>query len=186
MTLTIHPLDLGTLNVDKSGLTLRKGLVTRVDAPRLGYLILGSETPILVDSGPCADPDWGTQHHNPFRRNPDQTLDVALARHGLAPDDIRTVVITHLHWDYCYGNTTLPQARFIVQRRELSYAVAPPALRRSPLRGPVSFGALPGRHGALRSHRWRLRHRTGRALCCCRATRRACKACWSRRSTGRP
>lgn len=125
MTLTIHPLDLGTLNVDKSGLTLRKGLGTRVDAPCLGYLILGGATPILVDSGPCADADWGTQHHNPFRRSPDQALDVALARHGLVPDDIRTVVITHLHWDHCYGNTTLPQARFIVQRRELAYAIAP-------------------------------------------------------------
>ena len=123
MALTVHPLDLGTLNVDKSGLTLRRGLGTRVDAPCIGYLIKGGESPILVDSGPCADPDWGTQHHNPFRRSPEQSLEYALAMHGLAPGDIRTVIITHLHWDHCYGNASLPYARFIVQRREIAYAI---------------------------------------------------------------
>ncbi len=125
MPLTVHPLDLGTLNVDKSGLTLRSGLGTRVDAPCLGYLILGGASPILVDSGPCADPHWGTQHHNPFRRSPEQSLEAALALYGLTPDDIPRVIITHLHWDHCYGNASLPKARFIVQRRELAYAIAP-------------------------------------------------------------
>jgi N-acyl homoserine lactone hydrolase len=125
MALTVHPLDLGTLNVDKSGLTLRRGLGTRVDAPCLGYLILGGPTPILVDSGPCADPDWGTQHHNPFRRSPEQALEAALGHYGLAPADITTVIITHLHWDHCYGNASLPRARFVVQRKELAYAIAP-------------------------------------------------------------
>ncbi len=125
MSLTVHPLDLGTLNVDKSGLTLRQGLGTRVDAPCLGYLVLGGHSPILVDSGPCADPAWGTRHHNPFRRSPEQALDRALARHGIALEDIRTTIVTHLHWDHCYGNASLPNSRFIVQRREIAYAIAP-------------------------------------------------------------
>jgi glyoxylase-like metal-dependent hydrolase (beta-lactamase superfamily II) len=125
MPLTVHPLDLGTLNVDKSGLTLRKGLGTRVDAPCLGYLVVGGQQPILVDSGPCGDPEWGTRHHNPFRRSYEQSLEFALAQHGVSVGDIRTVVITHLHWDHCYGNSSLPNARFVVQRRELAYAIAP-------------------------------------------------------------
>ena len=125
MALTGHPLDLGTLTVDKSGLTLRRGLGMKVDAPCLGYLILGGAQPILFDSGPCADPQWGTQHHNPFRRSSEQSLAAALTTHGLAPADIRKVVISHLHWDHCYGNLELPNARFVVQRRELAYAIAP-------------------------------------------------------------
>ena len=52
-------------------------------------------------------------------------MQAALAPHGLAPADIRRVVISHLHWDHCYGNADLPNARFVVQRRELAYAVAP-------------------------------------------------------------
>ncbi|MBO9354481.1 MBL fold metallo-hydrolase [Bordetella petrii] len=125
MPLTILPLDLGTLNVDKSGLTLRKGLGQRVDAPCLGYLIMGGPRPILVDSGPCADVEWGSRHHNPFTRRQDQALPRALRAHGVEPDDIRTVILTHLHWDHCYGNKELPQARFVVQRKELAYAIAP-------------------------------------------------------------
>jgi glyoxylase-like metal-dependent hydrolase (beta-lactamase superfamily II) len=123
--LTLHPLDLGTLTVDKSGLTLRRGLGTKVDAPCLGYLILGGSQPILVDSGPCVDPNWGTQYHNPFRRSREQSLAAALARHTLAPADIQRVIVSHLHWDHCYGNLDLPNARFVVQRREIAYAVAP-------------------------------------------------------------
>ena len=125
MNLTVHPLDLGTLNVDKSGLTLRRGVGTRVDAPCLGYLIKGSAEPILVDSGPCADPEWGTRHHNPFRRSSEQSLARALERHGVVPQAIKTVIVSHLHWDHCYGNALLPNARFVVQRRELAYAIAP-------------------------------------------------------------
>lgn len=125
MQLSILPLDLGTLNVDKSGLTLRKGLGQRVDAPCLGYLIIGGRQPILVDSGPCSSAEWGTQYHNPFSRTPDQDLHKALRAHGVEPEDIRTVILTHLHWDHCYGNRHLPNARFVVQRKELAYAMTP-------------------------------------------------------------
>jgi glyoxylase-like metal-dependent hydrolase (beta-lactamase superfamily II) len=125
MNLSVHPLDLGTLNVDKGGLTLRRGVGTRVDAPCLGYLIMGGAEPILVDSGPCADPEWGTRYHNPFRRSPEQSLANALQSRGVGLDAIRTVIVSHLHWDHCYGNALLPNARFIVQRRELAYAIAP-------------------------------------------------------------
>src|SRR5690606_10567734 len=114
-----------TLNVDKSGLTLRKGLGQRVDAPCLGYLILGGARPILVDSGPCASPEWGTNYHNPFSRTPEQDLRSALRAHEVEPTDIRTVILTHLHWDHCYGNKYLPNARFVVQRKELAYAMTP-------------------------------------------------------------
>jgi glyoxylase-like metal-dependent hydrolase (beta-lactamase superfamily II) len=125
MPLTVHALDLGTLTVDKSGLTLRRGLGSKVDAPCLGYLILGGQEPILFDSGPCTDPAWGSVHHNPFRRSTAQSLAFALEAHGLAPRDIRKVIISHLHWDHCYGNIELPNARFLVQRKEVAYAIAP-------------------------------------------------------------
>lgn len=125
MHYTITPLHLGTLTVDQSGLTLRKGLGTKVSVPCLGYVLQGGTKPILVDSGPCQDPEWGTKYHNPFARTDDQSLVAALARIGIAADEIETVVISHLHWDHCYGNEHLPRARFIVQRAEVAYAVAP-------------------------------------------------------------
>ena len=125
MQYTITPLHLGTLTVDQSGLTLRKGMGTKLAVPCLGYVLQGGERPILVDSGPCQDPEWGTRYHNPFARTDDQSLDAALARVGIAANTIKTVIISHLHWDHCYGNVHLPNARFVVQRAEVKYAMAP-------------------------------------------------------------
>lgn len=125
MSLAILPLDLGTLTVDRSGLTLRKGAGVRLSIPCLGWLILGGPQPVLVDTGPSEDVDWGSRNHNPFARTPAQSLAAQLDRHGVALADIRIVILTHLHWDHCYGNHLLPNARFVVQRRELDYASDP-------------------------------------------------------------
>ena len=125
MSLTICPLDLGTLTVDRSGLTLRKGAGIRLAIPCLGWLILGGPEPVLVDTGPSDDTDWSSRKHNPFTRIPEQSLSAQLGGHGIALGDIHTVILTHLHWDHCYGNHLLPNAHFIVQRRELDYANAP-------------------------------------------------------------
>jgi N-acyl homoserine lactone hydrolase len=122
---TITPLHLGTLTVDQSGLTLRKGTGTRLAVPCLGYVLQGGGKPILVDSGPCQDPGWGTRYHNEFTRTVEQSLVAALARIDIAADAVETVIISHLHWDHCYGNVHLPNARFIVQRTEVAYAMAP-------------------------------------------------------------
>ena len=125
MSLTIFPLDLGTLTVDSSGLTLRKNTGTQIAIPCLGWLILGGPEPVLVDTGPSEDVDWGSRNHNPFTRTSEQLLAAQLGEHRIASEEIRTVILTHLHWDHCYGNHLLPNARFIVQRRELDYATDP-------------------------------------------------------------
>lgn len=125
MALEIRPLHFGTLSVDKSGLTLRKDLGTRVAAPCLGFLILGGEAPLLVDTGPSMDPEWAGRYHNPLQRPEGQSLPAQLAIHGLGVEDIRDVILTHLHWDHCYGNVELPDARFFVQKTEVNYAGDP-------------------------------------------------------------
>ena len=59
-------------------------------------------------------------------------LEDALASLGHAPDDIRWVINTHLHFDHAGGNTyrtpagelqlNFPRARYVVQRGELEFA----------------------------------------------------------------
>jgi glyoxylase-like metal-dependent hydrolase (beta-lactamase superfamily II) len=57
----------------------------------------------------------------------------SLARHGLAPEDVDTLIYTHLHFDHAGGATRLdedgrpvpvfPRARHIVQRSEMDDAL---------------------------------------------------------------
>lgn len=62
-------------------------------------------------------------------------LEDAIRASGHAPDDVKIVVNTHLHFDHCGGNTFIaaddpdrrvqaafPNARYVAHRRELEYA----------------------------------------------------------------
>jgi glyoxylase-like metal-dependent hydrolase (beta-lactamase superfamily II) len=69
---------------------------------------------------------------------PDGTLLDQLAKLGLAPEDIKIVVNTHLHADHCGWNTrrledgrvvpTFPNARYIFQKTEWEAAIHPDEL----------------------------------------------------------
>ncbi len=88
---------------------------------------------ILVDTG------YGDKLGDKARRHagldrPQGDLLVALARLGLAPEDIDIVLNTHLHSDHCGGNTclknghlkpTFPRARYLIQRLEMADALFP-------------------------------------------------------------
>jgi glyoxylase-like metal-dependent hydrolase (beta-lactamase superfamily II) len=45
-----------------------------------------------------------------------------LAEVGVKPEAVRHVTLSHLHWDHTGGTSRFPNAKFIVQRRELEYA----------------------------------------------------------------
>jgi len=87
---------------------------------------------ILIDTGYPLDLDERTRRHHGI-----DTLGgliTSLAALGLAPADIDTVILTHLHFDHAGGATrrdehgnltpTFPRARHIVQRSEWLDAVA--------------------------------------------------------------
>jgi len=45
-----------------------------------------------------------------------------LAEVGVRPEAVGHVTLSHLHWDHAGGTSRFPNAKFIVQRRELEYA----------------------------------------------------------------
>lgn len=99
---------------------------------------------ILVDCG-CGDKALLDQYYTVVR--PQGSLLDDLARHGVAPSDIDTVILTHLHGDHCgwmtrptpggryrgintaYGpadfEPVFPKARYLVQRVEYEAAMRP-------------------------------------------------------------
>lgn len=89
---------------------------------------------ILVNTG------IGTKYSDRYREIYDiqhpPDLISGLAQQGLKPDDINLVVLTHLHFDHCGGNTiyknlqselvpTFPNARYIIQKAEWANATNP-------------------------------------------------------------
>ena len=93
MALEVHPLRLADVTLDTSFRVSQMTPGTEVTAPCTGYLILGGETPVMVDTGIA-------NIFPPFDQTSEQTLQANLARHGLEPGDVGLIVHTHVHVDH--------------------------------------------------------------------------------------
>jgi glyoxylase-like metal-dependent hydrolase (beta-lactamase superfamily II) len=124
-TVSIHPLLLGEVEVDHSFVGWATNPGSKLWIPTTAYLLLGADAPILVDAS-FRDPVAFTAASGvPARRDREQELDIQLAGHGLEPGDVGYILHTHLHHDHTGLDARLPNARILIQRRELQYAAAP-------------------------------------------------------------
>ena len=107
-------------------------VVSGVMVPAPVWLIEGASRVILIDTGVGDVDEIDRLHsrHGSIRwiveRNEGQDLVEGLAQHGVRPDDVELVVLSHLHFDHVGNNELFPNARFVVQRDELPQALAPP------------------------------------------------------------
>ena len=94
-------------------------------APCIMWYIEGTKNDIIVDLGP-PDPEQCLENHGlVITRNESQEPINALRSAGVTPDDVKIVILTHLHWDHAYGFHIFKNAKFLIQRREIAYAIAP-------------------------------------------------------------
>src|SRR6266851_702459 len=89
---------------------------TAQDLDYFVWLIRGHGRDILVDTGFNAEE--ASLRSRKLTLNP---VD-ALARFGVNADEIKDVVVTHLHYDHAGNLDRFPNARFHLQDREMSYA----------------------------------------------------------------
>ncbi|MGB5864340.1 MAG: N-acyl homoserine lactonase family protein [Sulfitobacter sp.] len=93
------------------------------DAPHaMDYYIWVLRRPgetILVDTG--YDRAEATARDRPVRMDP---VD-ALAPLGITPDEVTTVIVTHLHYDHAGGLHLFPNATLHIQAAEMAYATGP-------------------------------------------------------------
>lgn len=125
MSLSIHPLDMGDLQLDHSFVVWQTKCGTPIWCPTTAWLILGSEKPILVDSSFRDVEEALRLQVLVCRRSAAQTLEAQLNKHGLRPEDIGMLVHTHIHMDHAGQDFKVPNARILVQRKELQNAAAP-------------------------------------------------------------
>lgn len=62
-----------------------------------------------------------------------------LKRIGIAPEDIRYVVLSHLHSDHTGAIGRFPHATHVVQRQEYEYAFTLTGLLREPIADAISI-----------------------------------------------
>ena len=124
MALTIHTLDYGDIELETSFLVLGHecGRVRRV--PTLGFLILGGQYPILVDTGyrdNAIMETLGMRGHC-YHEN---LVEQQLARHGVKMGDVRYILHTHLHIDHAGNDDDFPMNTTVVlNRREMEFSVS--------------------------------------------------------------
>ncbi len=85
------------------------------------WCITGEPGPIVVDHGFSARTLVDLKIAFRFEAEP---LDL-LRRIGVEAKDVRTVILTHLHWDHYSGEEFFPGAKYYLQRRELEFVVSP-------------------------------------------------------------
>lgn len=98
-----------------------------VEAPCISWLArsTSSDVRILIDTGPARPTEETSKFHLELEVRDSHRVDNALRSHGVEPSEITHVVFTHLHFDHCSYAQYLPNAKILVQKAEIQYAVAP-------------------------------------------------------------
>lgn len=109
----------GKINVPRGVMNAGLDPDLMIDIPYMGFLLQNGEENVLVDTGIHQDNivngrAWGG--YEAIGGN-DFVIE-ALAKEGLQPEDIDTVIYTHLHNDHAGGALLFPDAKTIFQRDE--------------------------------------------------------------------
>jgi glyoxylase-like metal-dependent hydrolase (beta-lactamase superfamily II) len=125
---TVEPLEIGRRKADSALFLYLTDFGVEIEiAYRLWVLRSGSEV-VIVDTGPPME----EAHRRGITRV--REVDAALAEVGIAAADVRTIVLTHLHWDHAANAEKFPNATYLAQRKEIeffhSHAREHPAMNR--------------------------------------------------------
>jgi glyoxylase-like metal-dependent hydrolase (beta-lactamase superfamily II) len=83
------------------------------------WLILTSDGPVLVDTGFTAD--TAARVGRRYLQSPREAVRAV----GVDPDELGTVILTHLHYDHAGCINDFPNARFVLQRKEIEFWTGP-------------------------------------------------------------
>lgn len=124
MNYTVTPLLLGRfIGHEKSAFTYKTDFGIGLNSPLFAFLVGGGGQNILFDCGPAGPELAPTKTHRKITDH--VSLKARLAEHGLAPQDIDAVVVSHLHWDHSYCLELFPHVPIYVQAAEIEYALNP-------------------------------------------------------------
>ncbi len=118
----VHPIPLAEQVLDKSALTYRRCFGEKYTQIAYTWYLEGPDHKIIVDAG--VDSDYLVKVRG-IPSKDIQSIDAGLKMYGLSPDDIDIVIVTHLHSDHIAHGSRFKNARIIVQKAELDFALNP-------------------------------------------------------------
>lgn len=125
MQYTVKPLLTGIRQLDQGNMTYGKGYGQSIWLPIYALLVRGDGRNILIDTGLDEDEVFNPPGFTDETGLSAETITECLAAEGLKPEDIDTVILTHLHNDHCGNNALFTNAVFYVQQTELDFCNEP-------------------------------------------------------------
>lgn len=118
----IKPLIISKYNLRKGDMTYRLFYGETYWAPNVTWFIEGADRNILIDTSMSAE---DTKKYTETKAEDLISFEDALASVGLKPEDIDLIIQTHLHFDHCGNTAKCKNAKVVVQKSELDFALAP-------------------------------------------------------------
>jgi N-acyl homoserine lactone hydrolase len=121
----IHILDLGSLELDLSYFTWKANVGKSYRFPVYCTYIDHSEGGIMIDTGYNFENAMKYYSWEKPIQSEEQQLENQLKALGRRPDDVKHVILSHLHFDHCGNNYLFKNAKFYVQKEEMRHAYIP-------------------------------------------------------------
>jgi glyoxylase-like metal-dependent hydrolase (beta-lactamase superfamily II) len=123
MAYEIKLLDLIDIELDASFLVLGRGMGTHTLAKTWGFLLLGGDDPILVDTG-ARDVEIMQRLAMIGTITEEMRIESQLSAHGVGMEDVRWILHTHHHIDHAGQDERFPDATVVTNRRELEFSAS--------------------------------------------------------------
>lgn len=122
----IYPVFLGKTTVDKSAFIYRNPIGEIIEDSFGCFVLKNGDDVVLFDSGIPSQSEihrigltFGYMDNAP---DPIESIEKVA---GVKAEEIKTIVLSHLHWDHAWNLGKFSNAQIYVQREEMRYAIAP-------------------------------------------------------------
>ncbi len=130
VNLSLKPIPLVKFTIQKPRMLLNTGFGEEIDDCYVyAWLVRGASKNILIDAGV----EVSIMRSIGYTCEEVGSISEGLKEEGLSPEDIDIIIITHLHQDHMAMCKDFPNARLIIQKRELDAALdlnAPPSVKK--------------------------------------------------------
>ena len=123
MSNVIYPLLLGKQTFSRGQFTYFMNYDQKIWVPIVAWYIRTADTELLVDTG-MSGQDIKRYLFGQLYEDC-QSIEEALEKRGSNTSRIKIVIQTHLHYDHCGNNKLFPNAKFVIQEKELAFARNP-------------------------------------------------------------